>query len=170
MTLGRMALISVVAGLLLGSCTSVAPFELFFLPPFLFIAFMLWSMRTLRGRHPGHQFLGPIVSLVLAITVVLVAQAMPLKFVDRQTIQLESPCATVREVAARAELMPGPLPPSFAETRVCVSSSNPTLREVMHVCEQQANVTVRVGYCGNGATFLWGAHPIGGPTFEPRSF
>lgn len=170
MTLRRMALISVVAGLLLGSCASVTPFESFFLPPLLFALFMFWSMGNLRGRHPGHQFLGPIVALVPALAVVLGAQAMPLKFIDRQTIQLDAPCATVREVAARAEIMPRALPSTLPETRVCFTSSSPTLREVMRVCEQQANVAVLLGYCGNGATLLWGAHPIGGPTFEPQSF
>jgi hypothetical protein len=162
-TLGRMLAISVGVGIVLGGCASVLPFELAGVCPAIFLVFTLWSVGRLRGRNEALQFAGASAAVVTATTLCLVAQRIPCKYVDRQLIRLAATCPTVREVVAAVQASPDDLPPGVLDARICFSSSEPSLREVTEELERQASVETEIGYCGTGASLLFGMHPIGLP-------
>lgn len=46
---------------------------------------------------------------------------------------------------------------------ICFSRPSPTRREVLARLEE-SGIKLRFGYCGTGATLLFGAYPMGGVT------
>lgn len=138
---------AIILGLVAGALTSITPVELMFFMPALAIVLLAFKAEGLRrfAALPGF-------ALVVAL-----ALLAPLKWRDLNSMRLPDRCVSMNTLA-----------PSLSNTKVCFSSRTPTYREVEGVLAQ-SGVTMHFGYCGTGATLLFGMHPIGGPRFTLAS-
>lgn len=135
---------AIILGLVAGALTSITPVELMFFVPALAIMVLAFKAEGLRrfAALPG-----------FAIVVALALYA-PLKWRDFNSMRgLPARCVPMNTLA-----------PSLSDAKVCFSSRTPTYREVEDVLAA-AGVTMNFGYCGTGATVLFGMHPTGAPRF-----
>lgn len=143
-----------VGGALLGVVSSALPFELgvpFALivgvtAPFIWSA---WKRVSFDGR-----FAFSVGSAAWLATVGLCVK-LPFKYVDRTRVTLSAECVSLDELAnvvhARNTVTDAPL--------VCFSERTPTVRTIQKAIEQQTSATLHIGFCGTGASFLFGASP-----------
>ena len=124
-----------------------------------------WFVSEIKARRYHVEML-PAISA--AWLVLVSAYAMPVKFLDRRADVMlsaeELPLNVLaNELAAdQAISIFGEYPSSI----VRLPSRSPTYRQLDRALREHAGYRLRVGYCGNGWTVLFGAHPISGPVLE----
>ncbi|MGV3625441.1 MAG: hypothetical protein ACO1OB_31815 [Archangium sp.] len=121
--------------------------ELVFLIPGIAVIYLAFRAEGLRR----------FVALPAFVLVLLAALLTPLKWRDLNTRSFADSCVPMSTFA-----------PSLPDAKVCFSSRTPTYREVEDVLRGEG-VTMDFGYCGNGATVLFGMHPDGAPRFTLAS-
>jgi hypothetical protein len=147
-------------GFLAGGAVSVLPFPLNVLLALVFIC--VWLVRFIR-RAPGAGSTHFITAGVGLATVV-VAILLPVKQLDGvvgpfryEQMSLDGLCQALsrdHRIFVSADRRTG--------TNVLISFSTDravTRRVVLQKLAQEAGCDLHIGYCGTGATFLFGAHP-----------
>ncbi|MFO0598701.1 MAG: hypothetical protein U0228_25570 [Myxococcaceae bacterium] len=148
-----------IAGAILGAVTSVTPLELgLCLAPCATVLLLLAS--TSPSRRPTDREFKAFALLAAAIPAITLL--IPLKYIDRETVTLTAGCHALSELHGarfatdrRMRLSAHPTP----EPQLCFDEPNPTLRQLRTQLEK-SGLTLKLPYCGNGATFLLGAYPI----------
>jgi hypothetical protein len=107
--------------------------------------------------------------ILAAVSVMFAAHSAPVKFVDRRVhvdlTSIELPLSGLAmDLAADPQIL---VIGAFPETIIRLPSRRPTYRQVDAALRRYAGYTLRAGYCGSGATLLFGAHPIGPLELEP---
>lgn len=127
---------------------SVLPMD-FCLAP-LGVAFPL----AIIARNGGPRLVSRIaVSLLVMSLVFVAAWAAPLKHDDRTHLTFASRCVPMDEVLKELGTKPD------RSEELCFSSASPTRREVLARLEE-SGIKLRFGYCGTGATLLFGPYPM----------
>jgi aspartyl/asparaginyl beta-hydroxylase (cupin superfamily) len=103
--------------------------------------------------------------VVATVLVSATAGLLPLKYMDREHLVLEASCVTLAQLATSLRVQAPAVEVSTLNRSVCFESAHPSLREVASALESQAHLTLKLGYCGSGATLLFGGYPIGRPQF-----
>jgi hypothetical protein len=159
----------VVRGAIVGAVASIVPLELLLL---FFAAFIL-AFATLAGRawrsRDGRVLLQILPTTGAAILVAGVAVLLPTKYVDHEHVfGLPGRWVELKEVvnAVEGSWDSDVVPEETLHRRVCFSVPDPTLREVGTRLESELGIRMKIGYCGTGASLLWGMHPIGQPVFS----
>jgi hypothetical protein len=143
-----------------GAAVSVLFFPLNFL---LALVLLLWLLVRLFRRAPGVR-VKHLVAGGIGLATVAVAIVLPVKQLDGRVdpfryerMSLDELCQTLgrdHHVLVSADRWTGTnVVDAFATERVM------TRREVLGQLAQAANCELHIGYCGTGATFLFGAHP-----------
>lgn len=147
---------TVASGLGGGAFISVLPIDCFFLLA-IPVALATWA---LTGK-PELRRAGLVALGLMTVTGAL-ATAAPFKFIDRTRVRaLSDRCVRVEEVVRAIPTRPE-LRSELLEREICFGSREPTLREVERALAPMG-VSMKLRYCADGATLLWGAYPIGGP-------
>jgi hypothetical protein len=124
-----------------------------------------WLVSEAKARR---LHLDTLPGVATALLVMLAAHVAPVKFVDRRIEAIlssdELPLRVlVEEFASDTRAVTSG---AYSETIVRLPSRRPTYRQLDAALRGQAGFRLRVGYCGNGASLLFGAHPIGPMTIE----
>lgn len=147
-------------GFAAGPAVSVLPLPLNFLLGLVSIGF--WFVRLVR-RVP-RDAVGYSFSATAGIVTVAVAILLPVKHLDwavgpirYEQMSLDDLCQLLsRDYRVFVH------PERRAATNIFIAFSTDramTRRDVLRKLARDANCDLRIGYCGTGATFLFGAHP-----------
>jgi hypothetical protein len=157
----RSILKHVAFGFASGVAISVAPFELnLLLVPGLLVAWVLAAKRRPVGSAlASYGLVG-----IAALGVISIAIYLPVKYLDRKVgpiryerMSLEALCQALREdyrVSAHAPYPEGTN--IFIEFHTDRAMAR---REVLQKLANDTTCDLRIGFCGNGASFLFGAYP-----------
>jgi hypothetical protein len=156
-------------GLVAGAVTSVLPAEVFLISPVILVVALSVAVSRAR-RERNHRLVLPVaVVFCVAVLVAAAATLVPLKFVDRTHLEgISANCVTLREVATASRTRVDALDEEALGRTVCFTSTRPSMREVFAAVEKQLGLSMRYLYCGNGATLLFGAYPMGDPRLGHR--
>jgi hypothetical protein len=104
------------------------------------------------------------VGVLAGLTVVIVAVLLPVKNLDRIVGPMHYGTMTMdeltRSLARDWRVFASPDYSASTNIVVAFSTSEPlTRREVLQKLARETGSEIRIGYCGTGATFLFGAHP-----------
>ena len=148
---------SITGGIILGALISVVPldFMMCVLPPPIAFALLV---REKEQRHRRKFVRRLALSVAIASSIGAVASQLPFKHLDGR-VTLPSACVTVASAAKAADWDVTEASPEGLERIVCTASSEPTLRELRSALEA-TGFELFQGYCGNGATLLWGGSPM----------
>lgn len=141
----------------MGIVTSVLPLELMllFVPPVL-IAYPL--IRLSLWRDAFDKRIDVVLPLVALVMTIAICAELPFKYVDLHRVELTADCTTIGELKHALRLRTEQT--ELDAKTVCFTERSPTLRTVRDELERQTNTTLQLGYCGNGASFLFGAYPL----------
>lgn len=158
----RILLPSLPMGLLCGilfSTISIGMSWIFALPPLFFISFGSEPSALVRWGRAG------IAMLVLIGTVTLCGW-LPVKALDRKIPAVHFESLSLAEVCGTLKFehkIPLPCSALSAETLARVIDFETTdwmsKRDVANKFAHEQKLVFREGYCGTGATVLWGGHP-----------
>jgi hypothetical protein len=148
-------------GLVAGAAMSVLPCEVSVL---LGMAFLVIWIIALRRRPAGFGMTSYFVGAIAALVIVVTAILLPVKQLDRSVGPIHYERRSLNELCAalsREHLI-------FVSTDyrtgtnifIAFSTDRPmTKREVLQKLAKDTDRELHIGYCGTGATFLFGAHP-----------
>ncbi len=134
---------------------------------------LLWGLLALVGRFScirrEKQGLSRwLVVIPVALGLAGLAALAPLKQMDRPIPKLlPSEALTVAELGRFLDVWPEVAPEAAARV-VHLPSRRPTWREVDAALTRDSGLRLRFGYCGFGASLLFGPHPIGPPRIAAR--
>jgi len=145
--------------------TAGAAVSILFLPLNFFLALVLLILLLVQlFRRPSSERVGHWIAGGVALATVTVAIVLPLKQLDGRVgpfrygrMSLDELCqALCRDHRVFVSADRGTVTnmvDSFATERKM------SRREVLEKLAKEANCDLHIGYCGTGATFLFGAHP-----------
>jgi hypothetical protein len=148
-------------GFAAGAITSIVPIELGILvvPGFL----ILWIFAASR-RPPGRGLTSYVMAGIAALFTISIAALLPVKQLDRKVgpigyerMSLDGLCQALSRdyrVFARA-----PYPQGTNLFLAFRTDREMTRREVLQKLAADTDCDLRIGYCGSGASFLFGSHP-----------
>ena len=161
MTVWRRIFASWIGGTFLGVCIAVPPMEL--AAPLTLGVLILALIRLVRDRERRAVRLA--VGIPSAVVVVAVCAALPYKWMDEEVgpVQYDN--------VAVADLCNGLYAEHGLRCRlrvmdphgqmISVHTDEPmSRREVLEKLAAETGTEINVGYCGNGASVLYGAYPI----------
>ena len=148
-------------GILIGGVLSVIPWEFALL--LACVLLVLCYFRWRRGAGPDARR-ACVVGVLAGLTVVIVAVLLPVKNLDRIVGPMHYGTMTMdeltRSLARDWRVFASPDYSASTNIVVAFSTSEPlTRREVLQKLARETGSEIRIGYCGTGATFLFGAHP-----------
>src|ERR1035437_6972465 len=148
-------------GFVAGAITSIVPIELGILvvPGFL----ILWIFAA-RRRPTGHGLTSYVMAGIAALITITIAALLPVKHLDRKVgplsyerMPLDDLCQALSRdyrVFARA-----PNPQGTNLFLAFHTEREMTRREVLQKLAADTDCDLHIGYCGNGASLLFGSHP-----------
>ena len=148
------------AGVAVGGAISIAPLPLNLLCAALFLGF--WLVRL--PRRPPAEKLSHFILVGVALATVLAAIRLPVKQLDGvvapfhyEQLSIDELCQRLRSdhrVLVSADRRAG-------TNFIAVFGSDQTMsrREVLEKLARETDCDLKIGYCGTGATILFGAHP-----------
>lgn len=140
---------------------SISPIvEALFLTAILWIPLLLY-LEFRRARR--HGFLpGFLIRLATAALIVTAAAVAPVKWEDKTTVQgLSGQRVALAELSSAFRV-----PAERADLKITLPATAPTVRQAMRAVEEQTGLRCTIARCGNSATILWGAYPIGDVRIE----
>jgi hypothetical protein len=146
-----------VSGVLLGLVASViySEFACLLVPAAGFLAPMVWSAWRRSVILPREL----LMRAAMVLLTIAVCAALPFKYTDRHHVELTSDCVSVAELELLLKVRTDG--PNTSTPVVCFTERSPTIRTVQDELLRQTNMMFQIAYCGTGATFLFGTHPIG---------
>ncbi|HBO42993.1 MAG TPA: hypothetical protein DD670_03475 [Planctomycetaceae bacterium] len=146
-----------VVGAIIAVVLSILPFELFL----LMVSALLITAIVLAYRHVGKRG----VTFIMALCVVLaVCALLPVKELDKKVGPIEYRNMTLFEVCEQLRIDHGiiclVLDSPAKECRISFLTDRPlSRRQVLQKLSKDTNRPLHIGYCGTGATLLFGGHP-----------
>lgn len=157
----RLLLKHLAFGFIAGAITSIVPIELAVLvvPGFL----ILWIFAT-RRRPTSCGITSYVVAGIAALATISTAALLPVKHLDQRVgpilygrMSLDDLCQALSKdyrVFASA-----PYPQSLTQFLAFHTDREMTRREVLQKLAADTDFDLHIGYCGSGASFLFGSHP-----------
>jgi hypothetical protein len=148
-------------GILIGGMLSVIPWEFALLLACGLLVLCYFRWRRSAGPDARRAC---VVGVLAGLTVVIVAVLLPVKNLDRIVGPMHYGTMTMdeltRSLARDWRVFASPDYSASTNVVVAFSTSEPlTRREVLQKLARETGSEIRIGYCGTGATFLFGAHP-----------
>jgi hypothetical protein len=148
-------------GAVWGVFFSVAPIiEILFVCAPAWIGILVWR-EVVRSRRYGF-WPGAGVRLAVVGGIVALAAWLPFKYEDRLVKPLSKAEYTLGELSEAGPGIRIYYPPGMDNQVVRVPREPVSIRKFIRSIEIQTGLRARIGHCGNGATLLWGACPMGG--------
>jgi hypothetical protein len=157
-----------IAPIVLGLLASISPVEPVCAGSLAIAVAMVLEWR--RTRKQGFLPLGPLRFLAMA-SFIAAAHFAPTKYADRMvdTINAEFIEEPAGVVLVTNDNLQFHFPPGISIEQLGLPRIPLPLRELMARIERNTGLTGHLGYCGVGASILWGAYPMGGPRFTAGS-
>ena len=146
-------------GLITGVILSILPMELVVL--LVIVILILFCISWIRSKKP-HKGRRHLVGAVTAVTIGVIATSLPVKNLDRKVGPMHYGPMTFEELTEALAKDWGvfAMPDDYKGVIAGFETTEPlTRREVLEKLAQETNTELHIGYCGTGASLLFGAHP-----------
>lgn len=117
---------------------------------------MIVGLSFCLPKHRRYRLRGYLPALGIALGVMVLAVALPVKTFDRTIPPLPANKVSLGELT-RAGLVYDPGEPTWLGMQVTLPSATPTRMQIVECISQQTSLDARISRCANGSTLLWGA-------------
>lgn len=148
-------------GILLGAFLSIIPWEFGFL--FILIALPIWFSLS-KDSIPRFGTRWAALGLLSCCATLLVALLIPVKHLDQKVAPLHYERMPLSQLTQKLRqdwrvMVRAPLKEGTNVFIAFETSRTMTQRDVLNQLARDTGMDLRIGYCGTGATFLFGGYP-----------